>query len=191
MEQVERRKPRRGLAWLWMILSLVMIAAFMAWLGLESKPTEITVQTGEQTEETGGVPVVPLDTFALNPDQYVGQDVRLQNVQAQSAMGKQAYWLDMPTQVPFLLKVDSTLAADGVTMESGTRYNVSGRVVTMSDSVLDAWQQSGAIQNEGERMQAEFATAFLEASTVTRSANQGGAASGGSGSGSGQGQAQQ
>ncbi|HKJ93384.1 MAG TPA: hypothetical protein VJ957_09450, partial [Longimicrobiales bacterium] len=83
------------------------------------------------------------------------------------------------------------LAADGVTMESGTRYNVSGRVVTMSDSVLDAWQQSGAIQNEGERMQAEFATAFLEASTVTRSANQGGAASGGSGSGSGQGQAQQ
>jgi hypothetical protein len=194
MEQVEQKKPGRGLAWLWMILSLVMIAGFMTWLGIKSKPTEVTVQTGDQgAVENAGVPVIPLDTFSLNPDQYVGRQIRLQNVQAQSSMGKQAYWLDMPTQVPFLLKADSTLVAGGgFTMESGTRYDVRGRIVAMNDSVLDAWQKSGAIETDGERMQAEFATAFIEASQVQRVSGQGETTgSGQAGSGAAQGQEQQ
>ncbi|MEJ2218414.1 MAG: hypothetical protein P8099_17560 [Gemmatimonadota bacterium] len=197
MEQVERSKPRRSLGWLWMILSLILIAAFMTWLGLESKPTEVTVQTNEEgAPEGAAAPVVPLDSFSLHPDQYVGQEIQLQNVQAQSSMGPQAYWLDMPTNVPFLLKADSSLAASGdFAMESGTRYNVLGRVIAMSDSVLNAWQQSGAIGSEGERMQAEFATAFIEASQVQRTGGASGtggpsSGAGGTGQSSGPGQGQ-
>ncbi|MEJ2678765.1 MAG: hypothetical protein P8174_06795 [Gemmatimonadota bacterium] len=146
-----------------------MIAGFMTWLGVESKPTEVTVQTSDEgiSPEEAGVPLIPLDTFSLHPEQYLGQRVRLQNVQAQSSLGKEAYWLDMPSQVPFLLKADSSLVASGdFTMETGTSYYVMGRVLAMDDSVLSAWEASGAIQGEGERMQAEFATDFIEASIV-------------------------
>jgi hypothetical protein len=56
--------------------------------------------------------------------------------------------------------------------------------------VLNAWQQSGAIQSEGERMQAEFATAFIEASQVVPVSGQGSASGAGQG-GSAPGQEQQ
>lgn len=193
MEQLEHKKPGRGLAWLWMLLSLIMIAGFMTWLAMESKPTEVTVQTNDEgTAGDAGVPVIPLDTFSLHPEQYLGQQVRLRGVQAQSNLGKEAYWLDMPSKVPFLLKADSALVAGGFTMETGTRYDVQGRVLAMDDSVLSAWTTSGALQGEGDRMQAEFATTFIEASVVQPARGQGGVPGAGqAGSGTAPGQAQQ
>jgi hypothetical protein len=194
MAHTEHRKSGRGVAWLWMILSLIMMAGFMTWLGVESKPTEVTVQTNDEgtTPAEAAAPLIPLDTFSLHPEQYLGQTIRLQNVQAQSSLGKEAYWLDMPSQVPFLLKADSALAASGdFTMETGTSYYVMGRVLAMDDSVLSAWEASGAIQGEGERMQAEFATDFIEASIVRPVNGQSGTPGAGQdGSGAAQGQQQ-
>lgn len=194
MEHTEHRKSGRGVAWLWMILALIMMAGFLTWLGVESKPTEVTVQTNDEgiTPAEAAAPLIPLDTFSLHPEQYLGQTIRLPAVQAQSSLGKEAYWLDMPSQVPFLLKADSALVASGsFTMETGTSYYVMGRVLAMDDSVLSAWEASGAIQGEGERMQAEFATDFIEASIVRPVNGQSGTPGAGQdGSGAAQGQQQ-
>ncbi len=88
-------------------------------------------------------------------------------MRAQSTLGPQAYWLDMPNDVPFLMKADSSLVSEGTfDMEVGTSYSVVGTMHAMTDSVLAAWEEQGALTEEGQRMQAEFATSFLEARRV-------------------------
>lgn len=174
MEQTERRKPRRGLTWLWMLLSLVLISGFMYWLSISSEPTEIVIVQEEEPLDEPGVLAVALDAFAADPDSYVGGDIRLDGVRAQSTMGSQAYWLEMPTGVPFLMKLDSSLVSDStLSVEVGTTYAVVGTMHTMTDSVLTAWSEAGAIADEGQRMQAEFATSFLEARRIRASGGDG------------------
>lgn len=175
MEQTERKKSRRGLTWFWMLLSVVMIGGFMYWLSVSSEPTPVTIVQDEEPEEEAGVLTVSVDSFAQDPDSWVGGDVRIRGVQASSNMGPQAYWLDMPTGVPFLLKLGPTLVADSAfSVEVGTPYTVVGTMYAMNDSVLNAWEASGAIADEGQRMQAEFATSFLEARSMRPSSSGGG-----------------
>jgi len=180
MEQTERKKPRRALTWLWMLISLVAVGAFLYWLSVESEPTQVAVVEEEDpfAGETGALRVSP-DTFAADPDSYVGGDVLLNGVRAQSTMGPQAYWLEMPNGVPYLAKADSSLLTAGeFDLEVGTAYSLVGTVHVMSDSVLTAWEETGAITEEGQRMQAEFATSFIEVRRVVPTRSGGGGESG-------------
>jgi hypothetical protein len=63
-----------------------------------------------------------------------------------------------------------------LSVEVGTPYTVVGTMYAMNDSVLNAWEASGAIADEGQRMQAEFATSFLEARSMRASSSGGGEA---------------
>ena len=64
-----------------------------------------------------------------------------------------------------LIKLGPELVAAGVAVRSGEVVSVSGRIMAMTDSVLAAWQQEGAITDEGQRMEAEYVLGqtFLEA----------------------------
>jgi hypothetical protein len=54
---------------------------------------------------------------------------------------------------------------------------LEGVVFEMTDSILSDWEAAGAI-NQGNRIEAEFATDFLEAHVVEVSGQAGGAAPG-------------
>lgn len=121
---------------------------------------------GGQADTTAGMQVALTD-FSENPDAFIGMRLVLHGVTPQSSMGPEAYWIDMPSNLPFLVKASSRLAASGgFSMKVGLQYDIGGRIFAMTDSVLSAWEKSGAIQNEGERMQAEFATSFMEVEMV-------------------------
>lgn len=119
-----------------------------------------------QVDKTAGMQVALMD-FGANPAAFIGRRVVLHGVTLVSSLGKEAYWLDMAGNVPFLVKASPKLAASGgFSMKLGLRYDIEGRIVAMTDSVLSAWEKSGAIQDEGERMQAEFAASFMEVESI-------------------------
>jgi hypothetical protein len=158
--------------WVWMIVALVLIAAFVAWLAVASEPTGVAVREGP-AEDTGGVTTVPGGELGLQPGNYLGEPVRLEGLQVASRLGAQAFWVELPTQPqprPFLIKLDTALVRQGFAVQSGQRLNVTGQVHAMTDSVIRAWQEIGAVRDDAESGEAQFATHFLEANRITPAA---------------------
>ena len=166
------RKPARNYSAILAAVSVVLIAGFMWWLAANAEPTTVAVVEDEAADTTGmgeeaglGVTLAQLDA---GPESYVGREVAIQDVPVSSRMGAQAFWTELPSRQPFLIKLDSTLVASQETVSSGERMMVRGTVHVMTDSVLNAWQASGAI-GDAERPEAEFAQHFIEASRLRRS----------------------
>ena len=114
--------------------------------------------------------VMTLEQFAAAPQAHTGQTVTLEGVQVSSRMGEHAFWIEFPNETPYLVKLEPALTDGGLRVASGERYRISGRVVTMTDSVLAAWQESGAITDEGQMAEAQYATSFLEVQKAERTA---------------------
>lgn len=151
-------------SFIWAIAAVVLIGAFLAWLALVSEPTGVAVREAPAEDEETQFTVNAAD-FGMNPLAHAGEDVRLAAVTVVSRLGDQAFWVELPTQphpVPYLIRLD-TAVARLFAVQSGQSYNVTGRVYPMSDSVLTAWQEQGVLTDDMQRMEAEFASTFLEA----------------------------
>jgi hypothetical protein len=166
-----------------MILSFLLMAAFLAWLGMTSEGTEpVVVEEQAPTVESmdsvemAAAPVTA-DELRLDPAGYVGQSVRIEAPVA-SGVGPEAFFLDLP-QSPFLVKMDSALVASGRRVPQGG-VTVTGTVLAMNDSIVSDWAGKGVI-SESDRPLVEFATHFIEASRVRSDAAPEGAGAGGEG----------
>lgn len=161
------RRGAANFAPILMILSFVLMIAFLAWLGLTSEGTdavamqEDTVAEEVDTVEAQAIGVTP-DDLRLNPEDYEGEIVRI-GAEVASAVGSEAFFLDLP-QSPFLVKLDTALVAEGREVPEGDVV-VTGVVRTMNDSIAAAWTEAGAI-GEGEQPLVAFATHYIEARRV-------------------------
>lgn len=163
---------------LWPLAAIVVVGVFIVWLAMTSEPSVIAApeETSDTTAAPGSemetAPVVAATDFESNTSSYVGQEIQLPNVPVSSTMGPQIIWVELPSGAPFLVKMDSALASAGQAVAAQTRVTVVGRVLQKTDSVLGAWQQSGAIQNAGHRAQAEYGTTFIEARRIRPASGQ-------------------
>jgi len=166
------QKPKKAgsFAWLWMILALISVGGFLAWLGMEAEPTSVTVV---ETEDEGlmdppSIPVISKDSLADNKAEFVAQDIRVHNVAITGTLGDRIYWGelgDRNTQVPILLRLDSASAA-GFVAQTGTPYSVRGRTYPMNDSIANAWGDDGEFSSEGNQMQAMFTDYYMELTDI-------------------------
>jgi hypothetical protein len=106
------------------------------------------------------------EILAANPDGRTGQRVRLEEAPVQARLGEHAFWMELPGGVPYLVRMTPELVERAMVVNQGDKVNITGQVHQMTDSVIADWEANGVLQTEGERMQAEFATTFLEASRV-------------------------
>ncbi len=165
---VERRGDSgASTTWILAVVAVIAVAALIWWLAVNAQPTQIEVaeETGADSAaaaQDAGVPVLTLSDFAANTDSLQGHTIRMNGLQVASTLGTQAFWIQLPNSVPFLVKLDSAAVAKGAPLGSGARVSLTGTVHAMSDSVLSAWQQSGAIQGS-QKDEASFASAFIEA----------------------------
>jgi len=168
-----QRKPAGQFAWLWMIVSLISVGGFLAWLGVKSEAS--TVAVVEETEDEAGdastAEVVTLEQLQAGSEPYVGRMIRVEHVSVASRLGERAFWTMLPNGTPYLVKL-----AAGAGVEQGEVVTVVGRVAAMSDSVLAAWQQEGVLTDDGQRAEAEFATNFVDAVSIERPAAPAGSA---------------
>jgi len=176
-----QRNSAGQLTWLWMIMSLIVVSGFLFWLGANSRPSSVAVAEAVETApedvpvDVAGAVVVPPADLATNPNQFYGQTVRLVDIQVASTLGSQAFWTSLPAgtnTIPFLIRLDPTLVGQGVTVAGGETVTVVGRVLEMNMSVVEAWERDGVLADENQKMEAEFATAFLEVVRLERSGGQ-------------------
>ena len=151
-----------------MISAFVIVGGFLAWLNMKAADIEVAVveDTSGDSEGLGSAPVVEAAVFGSDPMAHSNGVVRINNLSVESAVGSQAFFVAMPNQRgPYLIKMGARVVADGVSVPSGSRVSVVGRVYAMSDSVADDWVATGAI-TEDDKILATFAQSFLEAVVV-------------------------
>ncbi|HEU5208353.1 MAG TPA: hypothetical protein VFU06_02990 [Longimicrobiales bacterium] len=154
-------------SWVLGIVAVLGVAGFLFWLSSAAQPAEMVAIT-EGGDTTAAAPtgmtgeVVTLQQIAAGTDTLQGRDLVLESVEVAAAMGQQAFWVDLPNQQPFLIKMSSAAA---MPVQSGDVVDVAGRIQAMSDSVIADWKASGAI-TENQEAEALFAQSFLEARTV-------------------------
>jgi hypothetical protein len=160
-----------------MILAFAIIGGFLFWLrGQAANERALAIVEDTVTADTSddGVRVVTGEEIQLDATPFEGQEIRLASFDIASLLGTQGFWLEMPNGNPFLVSMSAEVMAEGVAVTPGGLATVTGVVHAMNDSTLTAWTEAGTIA-ENDRIVAEFATHYLEASDVL--------ASGGSGAG--------
>ena len=163
---------RRGAANLGMplmIMAFIVIGGFLYWLNLQAAEQEAAQIVEGDTPVgavaiEGAVVVAPVD-IQLDAAPYEGQMITLEGLSVASPLGAQGFWLEMPNGNPFLVSVSGELTAQGVGATQGQTPTVTGIVLAVNDSVLNAWSTAGTI-SEGDRMAAEFATHFMDVAQV-------------------------
>ena len=148
-----------------MILCFLAIGGFLYWLSITAEPTAVVV---EEVSEEGPENVVAFAEFSAATDSYIGRQISLEGIAVTSLLGPHSFWtsLDDAQGTAYLLHFSEAALADSVSVTSGISVTVTGMVMAMSDSILDAWEAAGAFPQESDRFQAEFAEDFIEVSSV-------------------------
>lgn len=155
-------------------VSVLMIVALMAWLFMqEQSRAEATVAEGDTAAvaEAGPAGAAPAQTvndtvFEQNVKTYVGQVVEITKVKFSSGLSSQTFWVELPTGQPFLVKLDSALVASGATPPTGGTLHIVGTVQSKDPALVAQWMQSGVLQNDDQKIQAEFGTTYMEARQI-------------------------
>lgn len=162
---------------LWPLVAILLVAVFLVWLAITSEPSVVATpeETGDTTAmanatETAAV-VAPAE-FEANQQTYWGQEIQLQNVVVTSTMGPRIVWVELPSGAPFLVRMNDALAQSGQAVTPQSQVTVVGRVLEKTDSVLTAWQESGTLENDGHRQQAEFGSTYMEARRIIPASGQ-------------------
>lgn len=153
-----------------MILAFAVIAGFLYWLAGEAqqeREMRVVEETPAEDPASGVQRVTPQDIM-MDATPYEGQEIRIDALTVASLLGEQGFWLEMPNGNPFLVSMSPEVTASGTTVAAGSRATVIGTVRAMSDSTLTAWTEAGTIA-EGDRIVAEFATHYIEATDVRTS----------------------
>ena len=151
-----------------MILSFLVAGGFFTWLYFQAAPVEVQVVEGPVDDEQVAR-IITIEDFAANPMAYEGLVIQVRGLGVRSrpgAAGSEVFFVGLPPATEYLVRMLPEVAADGVVVEARATVAVTGTVYTMSDSVADSWVASGGIA-EGDRIQAIFATSFLEARAVS------------------------
>ncbi len=153
-------------SWIMGVAATVGVLAFIWWLSSAAQPAAtVAIAEGEDTTTAAAGmtgEVVTLAQLTSSADTLQGRDLVLQDIEVAAAMGQQAFWVDLPNQQPFLIRMST---AGATPLQSGDVVDVAGRIVPMTDSVIAAWTASGAI-TQNQEAEARFAQNFLEARTV-------------------------
>jgi hypothetical protein len=158
---------RKSLTWVYMLGAMVLVVGFMFWLGVTSEPSNlVSVREGEDAAAPadGGARVTVTATqLGEDPAQYSGRNVHVAGIQVAGNIGQRAVWLTLPEDKVFLMVLPQEAAG---TVQYGQTIEVEGRLLPRTDEVLAIWEREGVIQSDGDRMQAEFAQYYIEASRV-------------------------
>ncbi len=159
-----------------MISAFVIVGGFLAWLNMKAADIEVAVveDTSGDSESLDSARVVEAAVFGSDPMAHSNGVVRINDLSVEGAVGSQAFFVAMPNHPgQYLIKMGARVVEDGVSVPSGSRVSVVGRVYAMSDSVADDWVATGAI-TEDDRILAAFAQSFLEAVVVMAGGGDGG-----------------
>ena len=161
-----RRGSAENLTLPLMIVAFLMVGGFLYWLNVNAKSAEVAIVEETPGEGSGAsATTLSLQDFLANPEGQIDATVEVTGARIASRLGTQAFWIGSDA-APYLVKMAPELAGAGIEILVESMVNIVGSVYMMSDSVLTAWDEQGVFSNEGDRIVAEFATSFLEATAI-------------------------
>jgi hypothetical protein len=149
-----------------MVVAFLSAAGLLYWLSIKAAPVEVEVVEGTPIVDMNASTRVAADVFGSNPMAQADILIEVRGLPVEGPVGSQAFFLQVPTQGSYLVRMLPEALTDEPEIEFGAVLAVTGRVYEMSDSVADSWVASGAI-SEGDRILAIFAETFLEVERVT------------------------
>lgn len=173
-------KNRGGSSFISFGVAIVAVGLFFAWLVTREPSQAVAVAEPNDTVANAGEPIDEsqfrmLDESAMANssllDALQGEAVRMNNVAVAARLGTQMFWAELPAGDVYLVKLDDALVASGMEPPSSGRYNIVGTILPKNDATLTEWMQTGALQTENHRMQAELGPTYLEAQRVRPAAN--------------------
>jgi hypothetical protein len=170
--------PRRGagIAAVLMLLSFVSMLGLMYWLSQNAEPTAALIPEETMEDPDDRIQIVSLADFAANPTGYMTEEFQLNGIEVVGRLGNHAFWIPLPAgqnTMPYLVHMDSTVYAN-LRVTAGETVSITGIVLSMTPETLDAWEAAGAWENDTNRIEAEFATDYIEASAVEVAGSAGG-----------------
>ncbi|MDZ7780405.1 MAG: hypothetical protein U5R14_10820 [Gemmatimonadota bacterium] len=155
-----------------MILAFAVIGGFLYWLNGEAAREMAEQQAyadsvaAAEEREANRPPVINPERIQMDASPFENDSITVESLPVASLLGEQGYWLEMPNGNPFLISVPSGAQVAGAgPLEEGANVSVTGDVLAINDSILTDWVDAGHI-GEGDRLAAEFATHFIEATAV-------------------------
>lgn len=130
-----------------MILAFVLFGAFLFWLSATAEPTQPPVmeEDDDSGDISGGATTVQPGQLGAGAGGFVGQTVRVEST-VEGLVGPQAFFISTPSN-PFLVRMDSSLVARGMTVEPMQQAIIVGTVEERTDEVVAAWQEDGSIDD--------------------------------------------
>jgi hypothetical protein len=159
---------QRSLTWVWMLGSVVLVLGFLVWLGVTSEPSNlVAVREAAEEEVDDSAPAEAVTGEQLQTDAagLRGRMIRVAGMEVAGTIGQRAAWLQLPNGNPFLVVLPPEAAG---TLQYGQRVTVEGVVRERTDEALAQWESEGIVQSDGDRMQAEFASDYIEVRRVTQ-----------------------
>jgi len=150
-----------------MIVAFVVIGGFMYWLNGQAAAERALRVVEEVVEEPVGPDsrTIAAEEIQMDATPFEGQEIRLEGINVASLLGTQGFWLEMPNGNPFLVSMSAEVMASGVAVSQGSAATVAGTIKAMDEVTLVAWSSAGTI-SDNDRIVAEFATHFLDATEV-------------------------
>ena len=145
------------------VVAFASIGGFLYWLNVQAAATVVAV---DETPTETAVSGMAFSEFASDPAAHMAQDISIRGVEVASLMGEHQFWTQLNPNTPFLIRLNPDVVSGGFTFAYGDALSMTGRVHSMSDSVLDAWVASGTLTDD-QRFEAEFAESFFEASAAS------------------------
>lgn len=152
-----------------MVVGLAAIAGLLWWLSRVAVPSTAAVDVADTSTDTAAAaesmaPVVDVSDLVGNEARYAGKDINLGDVTVTQIMSPEILWIELPGGAPFLVKLTPSAMAERPELQA--RVRVIGRVLEKTDSILNAWEQSGAIMDAGQRAQSEYGKWYFEAKGI-------------------------
>ncbi len=132
-------------------------------MSVRSETPEVAIiEMSSADSLTASAVTVQSAVLGADPMAQAGQLIRVENVSVAGAVGSTAFWTTLAGRPdPFLVHMNARVAADSINVAAGDRVTIVGNIYTMSDSVADAWEAAGSI-NENQKFEVTFAASYLE-----------------------------
>ena len=160
-----RRGEAGSLSIYLMVGAFLVAGGFFAWLSVKAAPVDVAVVEEGPVENLATV--VAIDVFGTDPLAQAGMLIQLESLEVVGdLLGAETFFVTVPNQAnAYIVKMLPEVVVDGGVLENNATVSLTGMVHVRTDSVVDAWVASGGIA-ESNRILAEFAQSFFEASEV-------------------------
>jgi hypothetical protein len=169
-------KNQRGSNFISAGVAIIAVGLFLGWLATREPPQSVAVaEPGDTTDAATLEPIDESEVTVLSPDQVShsarlddlqGEAVRMNGVNVVGNLGEQMFWIELSSGDLYLVKLADPLVEAGVRPPTSGVVDIVGHIQQKNAARLDIWMQSGVLQSEEDRMQAEFGLTYMEAQRV-------------------------